>query len=73
MSLYLRLESGAGGTPLEAIEKACQVAKATTIMVRFELNGVDVLVAPEDSPAFMHGQWLDAVKNKRTFVSALTI
>jgi hypothetical protein len=73
MSVYLKLETGAGGTPLEALEKACHVAKLTTVMVRLEVNGIDVLIAPDDTPEHMHAQWLKALEKKRKFVSAITL
>mgnify|MGYP001562747075 CR=1 FL=1 len=73
MSVYLKLETGAGGTPLEALTKAVRVAGVLDIMVLLDVNGVEMLVAPKDDPGFLNEQFLKALKRKSKFASALTI
>jgi hypothetical protein len=73
MAIFLQLECGAGGTPDQAIADACGVASRLRIWVRVNINGIETLIAPDDSSVSLHANWKKAIERGATFVSANVI
>ncbi len=69
MALFLRLEAGAGGTPREALDQACDVATRIGIWVQVEINGVDVLVPPSGNKDALYDSWSKAIDRGVSFCS----
>lgn len=70
MSVYLRLEIGAGGTPLEAIEVACRASDRVGVNVILDVNGVEVLIMPGDLPRYVHASWSKALERGAKFAAS---
>jgi hypothetical protein len=73
MSVYLNLETGAGGTPEDAIYKASHVANVLNVPVKLDVNGVLVVVGAHESPIAIHENYQKAVKRGDKFASAFTV
>lgn len=73
MTVYLNLETGAGGTPEEALESSRKAAQITRLWVKVNINGVQVLIHPDDSLASLVKNWQTALERGATFCSANVI
>ncbi len=73
MSVFLNLETGAGGTPEEAIESARKAAQIIRLWTKVNINGVEVLIHPDDSLQSLVTNWNKAHERGATFCSANVI
>jgi hypothetical protein len=73
MGVYLKLETGAGGTPEEALEASRKAAQITRLWVKVNINGVEVLIHPDDSLNSLVTNWRKALERGATFCSANVI
>lgn len=69
----LRLETVTGRDPFEALSDACRIATMLGCWVRMEVNGVEVMTAPNDNPHTMLANWKKALERGASFVSANVI
>lgn len=73
MAVYLTLEATAGGEIDQGIADACAVASKLRIWVKININGIETMIAPDDSSVMIHRNWKEAMRRGATFVSANVI
>lgn len=73
MGIMLTLDTIAGGRPIDAFVDMCRVATALRIWVKASVNGIEVMVAPDDRPNVIDQNWQKARERGATFVSANVI
>lgn len=73
MGIFLNLETGAGGTPEEAIEEARRASSIVRLWTKLNVNGVEVLIHPDDSLTSLTTNWRKALERGATFCSANVI
>lgn len=73
MSIYLTLETIAGGEINHGIFDAVGVASKLGIWVKININGIEVMIGPNDHAETLMRNYAKAREREATFVSANVI
>lgn len=71
--LLLRLDTIGAGTPEEAVRDACIAAARMGVWVKVDINGIEVLAAPNDNGDNLWRNYCKASERRATFVSGNVI